>query len=53
MLASGASYGAIAVVGLFIGLVVRDQQLERSNTLITEGDGERSTLPMTKTLGAR
>ena len=53
MLASGASYGAIAVVGLFIGLMVRDQQLERSNKLITEGDGERSTLPMTKTLGAR
>lgn len=53
MLASGASYGAIAVAGLFIGLLARDQQLERSNRLIAEGDGERSTLPMTKTLGAR
>jgi uncharacterized protein len=53
MLASGASYGGIAVAGLFIGLLARDQQLERSNRLIAEGDGERSTLPMTKTLGAR
>lgn len=53
MLASGASYGGIAVIGLFLGLIARDQQLERSNRLIAEGDGERSTLPMTKTLGAR
>ena len=53
MLASGAGYGAIAVVGLFIGLMARDQQVQRSHSVITEGDGERSMLPMTKTLGAR
>lgn len=53
MLASGATYGAIAVVGLFIGLWLRDRQLMAANRAIGEGDGERSTLPGTKTLGAR
>ncbi len=53
MLASGATYGAIAVVGLFIGLWLRDRQLLATNRSIGEGDGERSTLPGTKTLGAR
>lgn len=53
MLASGATYGAVAVVGLFIGLWIRDRQLEAANHAIREGDGERSTLPHTKTLGAR
>lgn len=53
MLASGATYGAIAVVGLFIGLWLRDRQLIRAQQAINEGDGERSTLPGTKTLGAQ
>ncbi len=53
MLASGATYGAIAVVGLFIGLWLRDRQLIAASQAINEGDGERSTLPGTKTLGAR
>jgi hypothetical protein len=53
MLASGAGYGAIAIIGLFIGLMARDQQVQRSHSVITGGDGERSRLPMAKTLGAR
>jgi hypothetical protein len=53
MLASGATFGAVAVVGLFIGLWLRDRQLEMRQGPVVEGDGERSTLPFTKTLGAR
>jgi hypothetical protein len=53
MLASGATFGAVAVVGLFIGLWLRDRQLELRHAAIVDGDGERSTLPFTKTLGAR
>ena len=53
MLASGAALGAVAVVGLFIGLWLRDRQLEARLGAVVEGDGERSTLPFTKTLGAR
>jgi len=53
MLASGATFGAVAVVGLFIGLWLRDRQLELRQVAVVDGDGERSTLPLTKTLGAR
>jgi uncharacterized membrane protein YedE/YeeE len=38
MLASGAFYGAIAVVGLFVGLYIRD--VETSAGLAPAGDGE-------------
>lgn len=42
MLASGALYGAIAVVGLFIGLYLRDVQVSADNA--TVGDGEHRDL---------
>jgi uncharacterized membrane protein YedE/YeeE len=42
MLASGAFYGAIAVVGLFIGLYLRD--LQTSADQATVGDGEHRDL---------
>jgi uncharacterized membrane protein YedE/YeeE len=45
MLSSGAMYGAIAVVGLFVGLHVRDMQASDSQL---EGDGEHRELVTTK-----
>jgi uncharacterized protein len=42
MLASGAMYGAIAVVGLFIGLYVRDRQV--AGAPLAPGDGEHHEL---------
>ena len=42
MLSSGAMYGAIAVVGLFIGLALRDRQT--SAVAATVGDGEHRDL---------
>ncbi|MEY2960019.1 MAG: hypothetical protein RLZZ01_2587 [Actinomycetota bacterium] len=42
MLSSGAMYGAIAVVGLFIGLALRDRQT--SAAAATIGDGEHRDL---------
>ena len=42
MLASGAFYGAIAVVGLFIGLYLRD--LQTTADAATVGDGEHRDL---------
>ncbi len=45
MLSSGALYGAIAVVGLFIGLYLRDQQV--AGQQIPEGDGEHRELELT------
>ena len=42
MLSSGAMYGAIAVVGLFIGLYLRDKQV--SAAAATIGDGEHRDL---------
>jgi uncharacterized protein len=46
MLASGAMYGAIAVVGLFIGLHLRDRQV--AGTAVGEGDGEHRELVTTE-----
>lgn len=42
MLSSGALYGAIAVVGLFIGLHLRDRQV--AGREVPEGDGEHREL---------
>lgn len=42
MLSSGAMYGAIAVVGLFIGLYLRDLQTQAAP--VPEGDGEHREL---------
>lgn len=42
MLASGALYGAIAVVGLFIGLYLRDRQVSAVTAPV--GDGEHHDL---------
>lgn len=41
MLSSGATYGLIAIAGLFIGLHLRDRHAERCAV----GDGEHRTLP--------
>lgn len=46
MLSSGAMYGAIAVVGLFIGLALRDRQT--STGAATVGDGEHRDLVSTR-----
>lgn len=46
MLSSGAMYGAIAVVGLFIGLALRDRQT--SAGAATVGDGEHRDLVSTR-----
>ncbi len=45
MLASGAFYGAIAVVGLFVGLYLRDRQVSGGG--VPEGDGEHRELVVT------
>lgn len=42
MLSSGAMYGAIAVVGLFIGLYLRDRQVSAATAPV--GDGEHRDL---------
>jgi len=47
MLSSGATYGAIAVVGLFIGLWLRDRQVASSATTSSIGDGEHRDLRTT------
>mgnify|MGYP003328800556 CR=1 FL=1 len=47
MLASGATYGAIAVVGLFIGLWLRDRQVAASGGTVSIGDGEHRDLRAT------
>ena len=44
MISSGAMYGTIAVTGLFIGLWLRDRQVERASVPVTEGDGEHRVL---------
>lgn len=45
MLSSGAMYGAIVVVGLFLGLHLRDRQT--SGTSVSTGDGEHRELVST------
>lgn len=40
MLASGAGLAIVTVIGLFVGLGLRDAQTARSNTAATSGDGE-------------
>lgn len=45
MLSSGALFGAIAVVGLFIGLFLRDRQVSAASAPI--GDGEHRDLVST------
>lgn len=42
MLSSGATYGAIAVVGLFVGLALRDRQT--ATKPVAAGDGEHHDL---------
>jgi len=44
MISSGAMYGTIAVTGLFIGLWLRDRQVERAAVPVPEGDGEHRVL---------
>lgn len=44
MISSGAMYGTIAVTGLFIGLWLRDHQVERAAVSVPEGDGEHRVL---------
>ena len=40
MLASGAGLAAVTVVGLFLGLGLRDYQTSRTATTVVQGDGE-------------
>ena len=47
MLSSGATYGAVAVVGLFIGLWLRDRQVAAGATAPSIGDGEHRDLRTT------
>jgi hypothetical protein len=47
MLSSGATYGAVAVVGLFIGLWLRDRQVAAGATTPSIGDGEHRDLRTT------
>lgn len=40
MLVSGAGLAAVTIVGLFLGLNLRDAQVRRSSGTVTAGDGE-------------
>ena len=44
MISSGAMFGTIAVTGLFIGLWLRDRQVEHAAVSVPEGDGEHRVL---------
>ncbi len=47
MLSSGATYGAVAVVGLFVGLWLRDRQVAAGTGGASIGDGEHRDLRTT------
>lgn len=40
MLASGAGLAIVTIVGLFVGLNLRDAQVRRGNTVVAASDGE-------------
>jgi uncharacterized membrane protein YedE/YeeE len=40
MLASGAGLAIVTIVGLFVGLNLRDAQVRRGNTVAAASDGE-------------
>ena len=47
MLSSGATYGAVAVVGLFVDLWLRDRQVAAGTGGASIGDGEHRDLRTT------
>jgi uncharacterized membrane protein YedE/YeeE len=48
MLASGAGLAAVTIVGLFVGLGLRDMQTTRSTGAAVVGDGEHRDIPVSR-----